>query len=391
MNNQLRKAAILVASLDKASAEALLAQMPKAIAQRVLAAAKELGPIDPREQQEVLSDFARQSGKPLPPSPAPNSFSQSLSAASSSSASEFAASEAEGVELELSSSAVSAPATYSEGARPKHRFAYVTAELVEPLATLLTREQPQLAALILAHLPPERSAAVLAKMEPDYRLPIVQRIAEIEEPAPDVLEAIELELEPRLMRERLQVEGSQHGLAALSGILQASDVELRKQISSAIGARKAAKAVAKAAAVVTPEETEAVSAPQREFVAPPAASKETSVSEEAPAPSPPQESVIAFADLNDLDDISLAAVFGAVSPQVALLALVGAEETLVKRILRILPRKEAALFRRRLEEVGPLRLKEVELAQAKMSHAAGDLLQQRRITLPSTQRVRLAA
>jgi hypothetical protein len=176
----------------------------------------------------------------------------------------------------------------------------------------------------------------------------------------------------------LKLEGSRQGLAALSGILQASDPELRSQISTAMVARRKARTIESAPEALNPT---SVSEPAPTIKS----ESETPIAPVAPAP------LIAFAGLAHLDDISLAAVFGSVSPQVALLALVGADETLVRRILGVLPRREASAFRKRLEEVGPLRLKEVEQAQSRLSEAAGELLQQRRITLPVHDRARVAA
>ncbi len=374
MNPQMRKAAILITSLDRASAESLLAQMPKDVAKRVLAAAKLLGKIDPKEQSEVMRDFvALKSGK------SPSTFQPSAEGAD--------------VELSLSSGAGSHPEQKKEfsqvsrplkpiESKPGQRFAFITEEWVEPLASLLGREQPQLAALILAHLPAERSAAVLSLVGSSTRLGILQRIAEIDETSPEVLDEIEQELKTRLMRERLKVDGSAAGLAALSGILQASDPELRSEISTAMGSRRAEKILA-----ATPSEPGPVASEVAE-------EKELEIAETEVESLPVQREsaqVIAFSGLTLLDDVSLAAVFGSVSPQVAILALVGAEEALVRRILKVLPRREAAAFRKKLDEVGPLRLKEVELAQLQLSQAAGDLLQKRRISLPIPQRVRLAA
>ncbi len=58
-NDNLRKAAILVASLDRASADSLLQQMSADQAARLRRALVELGPIDPDEQSDVIEDFFR--------------------------------------------------------------------------------------------------------------------------------------------------------------------------------------------------------------------------------------------------------------------------------------------------------------------------------------------
>ena len=55
----LRKAAMLVASLDERNAQALLAQMTPAQSQAVQRAMETLGPIDADEQHDVIEEFFR--------------------------------------------------------------------------------------------------------------------------------------------------------------------------------------------------------------------------------------------------------------------------------------------------------------------------------------------
>ena len=56
-HNTLRKAAILIASLDAHSADALLDEMAPEEAARVRNAVMELGDVDPQEQQQIMRDF----------------------------------------------------------------------------------------------------------------------------------------------------------------------------------------------------------------------------------------------------------------------------------------------------------------------------------------------
>src|SRR6185295_119982 len=65
---------------------------------------------------------------------------------------------------------------------------------------------------------------------------------------------------------------------------------------------------------------------------------------------------LTFEDLIHFDDAALRNVFAAADPEVALLALTGAEPRLIARILRKLQPREAAALRHRLEHPGPLRL-----------------------------------
>jgi flagellar motor switch protein FliG len=57
--DRIRRAAILVASLDEPLAEQLLAELPHGEASRILSEAERLESIDAEEQQDVLAEFRR--------------------------------------------------------------------------------------------------------------------------------------------------------------------------------------------------------------------------------------------------------------------------------------------------------------------------------------------
>ena len=101
------------------------------------------------------------------------------------------------------------------------------------------------------------------------------------------------------------------------------------------------------------------------------------------------DSWLTFADLLHLSDAALRAVFAAADSDVALLALTGAEPRLIARILRKIPARDAALLRQRLEHPGPLRIRDVEQAQAALAAIATRLAHEGTITLPSS--IRFAA
>ena len=65
-NRTIRKAAILIRSLDRATAKALLAQLPQRDAARVRQMVHELGDIDAIEQQEVLDEFVHRGERQRP-------------------------------------------------------------------------------------------------------------------------------------------------------------------------------------------------------------------------------------------------------------------------------------------------------------------------------------
>jgi flagellar motor switch protein FliG len=107
-----------------------------------------------------------------------------------------------------------------------------------------------------------------------------------------------------------------------------------------------------------------------------------------PSPAAPN---FRFADLESLDDVTLARVLRNVEPATALVALAGASHALVQRILRQLPAREAGQLHRQMQQLGPLRLDDVERAQAQLAEAARALLHPQAVSPGGRQRFAAAA
>ena len=103
----------------------------------------------------------------------------------------------------------------------------------------------------------------------------------------------------------------------------------------------------------------------------------------APAPAPREARP--FADLELLDDHALATLFATADADVALLALSGANESLVERMTRRLPARQARALRRSMERLGPLRLSDIEQAQLRMAALAEELLDRGAIAAPRSR------
>src|SRR5690242_10319864 len=143
----LRKAVILIASLDPDSAADMLAQMPDEQARLVRKTINELDDLDPIEQQEVIDEFFRIS--PLMPEKMPPGI-------------ELAGSLTRRLAMSEADPAIDDPKVgllHHDG-RPFARLHDTDCGI---LASLLEREQPQIAAVVISHLPPERAAEVLAE------------------------------------------------------------------------------------------------------------------------------------------------------------------------------------------------------------------------------------
>ena len=96
----------------------------------------------------------------------------------------------------------------------------------------------------------------------------------------------------------------------------------------------------------------------------------------------PRATHLIFDDLAEFDDHALAAVFERAEPHIAFLALAGAPVGLVERIMTQLSPREAKMLRKRIENIGPIRLLDVDLAQRHVAERAVELVEEGRVTVP---------
>jgi flagellar motor switch protein FliG len=320
-NQGIRKAAILVASLQEAAADALLDRMGPERARQVRQAMVALGQIDPREQQRVIEEFFRVG--PMVPRKHPA-----------------------GIELtgelagKLGFRGGQSSASASGVGRP---FRFLQEAEAEKLARLLGDERPQTIALVLSHLPPRQAGGVLARLRPEQQVEVIRRLVDLEETDPEILQEVEEALRARLSEQVCMQRRRVAGLQAISGILEASERRVAVQILDHLAA---------------------YDPPLAEKLSPPA---------------------LTFDDLVQMDNAALWAVFEAAAPELWMTALVGAPPALIERVLRRFAPAEADLARHRLDHPGPLRLSDVESARQQIAELAHRLAMAGRIALPEAK------
>ncbi len=91
------------------------------------------------------------------------------------------------------------------------------------ILTYIIDEHPQTIALILSHLQPAASAAILAGLPPDRQLSVVQRIAEMGQTSPEIIEEVERGLERRMSSVMSQSFENAGGVGAVAEMLNVSD------------------------------------------------------------------------------------------------------------------------------------------------------------------------
>jgi flagellar motor switch protein FliG len=201
----IRKAAILVASLDRAAAERLLEQLGPECAALVRQAVASVERIDAYERRRVIDEFRRIEA--LVPDKCPA-----------------------GIDLDgPESRQLARPAAAgSTDADPPFSFLRDAAE--EQLSSLLGGERPQTIAVVLSQLPPERAGTVLGRLPPLRQVEVVRRLAELDGSDPETLREIEQTLLARLSRQFAIERKRAAGPETIAKILAACDTRLSAKI-----------------------------------------------------------------------------------------------------------------------------------------------------------------
>jgi len=318
----IRKAAILVASLEQAAADTLLDQMGPQRAARVRQAMVDLGDLDPGEQQRVIEEFFRI--RPMMPQEHPPGIELDGRLAR---------------KLGLSQAAYGAdePADAPESGPP---FQFLQETEADKLARALSGERAQTIALVLSHLSPAQAGSVLGRLPASQQVEVIRRLVDLEETDAEILREVERGLQARLSQQVQMQRSRVAGLTAVEGILKASDTQVVVQILDNLAA---------------------YDQPLAERLSPPA---------------------LTFDDLAEMDDTALGAVLQAAPPTLLSMALVGARPRLIERFLSHLALAQATSARQQLDHPGPLRLSDVEGARQRLVDLARHLAAAGRIRVP---------
>jgi flagellar motor switch protein FliG len=329
----IRKAAVLVSSLDRRTADMVLEQMDRKEAQLVREAMVRLEAIDAREQQSIIEEFLRNGPKrPEPSSPGI----------------ELAPQLARRLGAAVPDAFEPAGATAQPPAKPpaddarngeSKPFRFLQSAKHDKLVQLLLTERPQTIALVLSHLPPQQAGEVLVCLPGDTQAEVCRRLVDLEETDPIILEEVEQALQARMVEpvdmERRRVAG----LSAVAGILEASGSDVGMEILDNLNSHDRGLADQ-----LSPDE-------------------------------------VSFDDLARCDGPTLATIVEALDPEITVLALVGASPEFAERTLRYVAEPRATFLRRELSQLAPTRLSDMEQAREQFAQAARRLAATGRITL----------
>ena len=332
-NMELRRAAILVASLDRQTADSLLDALPSAKATEVRQAIMSLAEIDPAEQQSVIHEFL--AGERI-------REDMALQAETSPPACDEAV-------------AVDSPALVDQPPEqvPLHECN------VARLSRLLRHEQPLTIAACLSRLTPTQAVAVVQNLPRDVRGAVLKRTAELQAADPEALAEIESELNQLLQQDIEHQTKTSDGIARLQAMfhhLDSSDRQVLVDDLSQHDRQLATRLNQLAGPGVLRSSSQS-------------ATRQTTLPHTASTPSLGLE----FHDIRLANDATLGKIFQRCDFETAVLALAGATEQMADELLGRLPVGIARRLRRRLADPGPIRLRDITVAQTSLIELAEQL------------------
>jgi len=187
------------------------------------------------------------------------------------------------------------------------------------LLAFMQKEHPQTIAFVLSQLQPQQSAQILADLAPDLQAEVVTRYANMERVAPETISAVEAVLESRV--DFTQSTSKLGGVKAAAEILNLIGTSGERTILAKINER-------------SPELATEI-----------------------------KNLMFVFEDIVQLDDRSIQKVLKEVDNKDLALALKHVNPEVKARVLANMSERAAETISEEIEYMGPVRLKEVEVAQ----------------------------
>lgn len=209
---------------------------------------------------------------------------------------------------------------------PKVPFGFLRHLNVQQLGNFLGGEHPQTIALLTSFLSPDKAAQVLSSLDPALAAEVAQRIATMDRASPDIVDEVEAVLRRKLSAVLQPTRQSQSvgGIEVLVSLLKQSSRMTEKTIIEALEDNE-------------PELAEQIK--KRMFV---------------------------FENISTLDDRSIQRILREVDVRDLSLALKATPEMVKEKIMKNMSSRAAAMMREDMEASGPVRLRQVEEAQARI-------------------------
>lgn len=365
-STSLRKAALLLRSLDGDSATVLLSQLSAEEARAVREAMRALGDVDPDEQQELREELRR--SRPA----------QELDVAY-------------GVELDLSpevdemESLIESLPPSPAISKPVQPFDWLEGSDLPTLAAMLDREHLSTVAVVLSHLPPDRASQVLAALPFSRRTAALERLVDLGESDNASLEVIERQLADWIAVQKAERQRRADRLRSIQAILEHSPrgtcdsvlndlARTNRRLAEEIGPVHRQQATSGS----WPRQLAGLSYGERfdsgRQKASDTANIELSESDAETAvvapPAPSTTPVPPFEIVGTLTSQQLTQLFHHCTVDRVVLALAGASDTTCQQVERRLPKAIGKELRRRMHTIASVRLSDLSDAQREVASQA---------------------
>lgn len=207
------------------------------------------------------------------------------------------------------------------------------------LINFLNKEHPQTIALILAHLSPEQVSEAIMELPEELRTEVVYRIATLGKISPQTLQQIEKVVDDLAGFSINQTMGQLGGPKSVAGILNRVNITMNKEIIAAIQ-----------------EKDEDVGLEIKRLM-------------------------FLFDDIIHLQDRDIQRILKEVDRKDLGLALKVAEDRVQEKVFSNMSERASDLLKEELQFMGPVKLKEVESAQARIVDQIKILEEQEEITI----------
>lgn len=204
VNPGLRKAAVLLMTLEEEQAATLLCALPQKQLETVSLMIAQLDSVSGSEQEAVIAEFVGSQTSSISHSAGGLDRAKTL-------VRKALGKDAGDMLGVLQQTLESLPFGFLHKADPQNILSFVV------------DEHPQTIALVVSHVPPQTGAAVLAGLPIQRQLSVIQRIAEMGQTSPEAIEEVEMTLGKRMSLFSSQDFQKAGGAPAVAEILNVSD------------------------------------------------------------------------------------------------------------------------------------------------------------------------
>src|SRR6266700_6772645 len=301
-----KKAAVLLVSLDQDRAAEILKRLPAEAVEEVSREIASLGEIATLARREVFNEF----------------YHLALANASINEGGlEYAKALLKKSLSEDDAKRVISQVTQQVQTSP---FSFLQKAESDNLLTFIQDEHPQTIALILAHLPPQKASEILVGLPSQKQIEVVKRVANMEQTNPEVIKEVERGLEHRLSAMISQTFEKAGGVDTVAEMLNLADRATEKAIMEGLEAED-------------PDLVEQI-----------------------------RRLMFVFEDILLVNDKGIQSVLKEVDNDELALALKTASQELKDKIFKNMSERAAQLIAEDMQYMGPVRVSDVESAQQKI-------------------------